>query len=555
VGAVSMVTHWMSRLAIVAALAAWTSGQAGAQSEHRRGTAIVIVTGQQATTPIPTLMEGAGNSVGNLDVADQLFLRLAELGPRLLTAGDRDFVPALARSWTRRDSTTLVFELDPRARWHDGAPVTARDVVFTFSRAKNPAIAPRLADLLRQITSVTAEGDFRVVFRFARPYAEQLYDATYHVAPIPAHLLDSIPPDSVGRSSFATNPVGSGPYRWVRSVAGQFVELAAVPDFFLGKPKIERVILRTTVEPSARLNLLLSGEADAMDNIPPPSDNVRRVASDTTLRLISVPSSTMGYLLFNQRDPKNRARPHPILADNRVRRAITLGLDRNQLVQAVFGTQGTVPYGPVSQLLWLRHRSPRAEGPSITEARRLLAATGWGDSDSDGTLDREGRPLRLMLSLPNTSGIRRQMALLIQEQLRRIGVQIEIQQLEFPIYIERRSAGDFDIDFSAVNQDPSPSGLTQSWTCTGGNNVAGYCNRGVDSLMEEAVRGRGDPGERWVEALKQIEEDGAATFLYAPAFMYAVNRRFRSVTISPQSSWLTLWKWSVSRVPEAGRSE
>jgi peptide/nickel transport system substrate-binding protein len=555
VGAVSAVTHCLSRLAIVAALATWTSGQADAQSEHRRGTAIVIVTGQQATIPIPTLMEGAANSVGNLDVADQLFIRLVELGPKLLTAGDRDFVPALARSWTRRDSTTLVFELDPRARWHDGAPVTARDVVFTFSRAKNPAIAPRLADMLRQITSVTAEGDFRVVFRFARPYVEQLYDATYHVAPIPAHLLDSIPPDSVGRSSFATNPVGSGPYRWVRSVAGQFVELAAVPDFFLGKPKIERVILRTTVEPSARLNLLLSGEADAIDNIPPPSDNVRRVASDTTLRLISVPSSTMGYLLFNQRDPKNRARPHSILADSRVRRAITLGLDRNQLVQAVFGAQGTVPYGPVSQLLWLRHRSPRAEGPNITEARRLLAATGWGDSDSDGTLDREGRPLRLMLSLPNTSGIRRQMALQIQEQLRRIGVQIEIQQMEFPIYIERSSAGDFDIDFSAVTQDPSPSGLTQSWTCTGGNNVAGYCNRGVDSLMEQAVRGRGDPGEKWVEALKQIEEDGAATFLYAPALMYAVNRRFRSVTISPQSSWLTLRKWSVSRIPEAGRSE
>ena len=540
-----------TQLALVAALALGSSAPARAQAEPR-GTSIVIVTGQQATTPVPTLMEGAANSVGNLDVVDQLFLRLVELGPKLVTSGDHDFVPGLARSWTRRDSTTLVFDLDPRARWHDGVPVTARDVVFTFGRAKNPDISPRVSDLLRPITSVTAEGDTRVVFRFARPYAEQLYDATYHVAPIPAHLLDSIPPDSVGHSSYATNPIGSGPYRWVRSVPGQFVELAAVPDFFLGKPKIDRVILRTAAEPAARINLLLSGQADAMDVVPP--QFVERVASDTTLRLISVPSSTMGYLLFNQHDPKNRARPHPILADNRVRRAITLAIDRNQLVQAVFGSQGVVPYGPVSQMLWIRQRSPRAEGPNITEARRLLAASGWGDSDSDGSLDRDGRPLRLMLSLPNTSGIRRQMALLIQEQLRRIGVQVEIQQLEFPVYIERRSAGDFDVDFSAANQDPSPSGLTQSWTCTGGNNVAGYCNRGVDSLMQQAVRGQGDPGAVWVQALKQIEEDAAATFLYAPAFMYAVNRRFRSVTISPQSSWLTLRKWSVSPAPVSGRS-
>jgi peptide/nickel transport system substrate-binding protein len=550
-GAMSALAQWRSRLTIVAVLVGWPNVQAGAQSD--RATGIVIVTGQQATTPVPTLMEGAANSAGNLDVVDQLFLRLAELGPKLLTSGDRDFVPALARSWTRRDSTTLVFELDPRAHWHDGVRVTARDVVFTFTRAKNPDLAPRVSDLLRQITSVTEEGDSRVVFRFTRPYAEQFYDATYHVAPIPAHLLDSIPPDSVGRSSFATKPVGSGPYRWVRSVPGQFVELAAIPGFFLGKPKIDRVILRTAVEPSARINLLLSGQADAIDIIPPPF--VDRVAADTTLRLIAVPSATMGFLLFNQRDPRNRARPHPILADSRVRRAITLALDRNQLVQAVFGSHGMVPYGPVSQLLWIRHRSPKAEGPNVREARRLLATTGWGDADGDGTLEREGQPLRLVLSLPNTSGIRRQMALLIQEQLRRIGVQIEIQQLEFPIYIERRSAGDFDVDFSAVNQDPSPSGLTQGWTCTGGNNVAGYCNRGVDSLMEQAVRGRGDPSERWVEALKQIEEDAPATFLYAPAFTYAVNRRFRGVTISPQSSWFTLRKWSVSREPAAGRSK
>ncbi len=546
----STVTGWRSRLAFVVMLTAWSIP--GAQAQAAPATGIVIVTGQQATTPVPTLMEGAANGVGNQDVADQLFLRLAELGPKAQTAGDRDFVPALARSWTRRDSTTLVFDLDSRARWHDGTPVTARDVVFTFKRAKNPDLAPRVSELLRQIVSVAAEGDSRVVFRFARPYAEQLYDATYHVAPIPFHLLDSIPPDSVSRSSFATSPIGSGPYRWVRSVPGQFVELAAVPDFFLGKPKIARVILRTAVEPSARLNLLLSGQADAMDIIPPPS--VNQVAADTTLRLIAVPSSTMGFLLFNQRDPKNRARPHSILADNRVRRAITLGLDRSQLVQAVFGSHGMVPYGPVSQLLWIRHRSPRAEGPNVNEARRLLAATGWGDSDADGTLDRDGHPLRLVLSVPNTSGIRRQMALLIQEQLRRIGVQIEILQLEFPIYLERRAAGDFDVDFSSVNQDPSPSGLTQSWACTGGNNVAGYCDRGVDSVMEQAVRGRGDPGERWIEALRKIEEDAAATFLYAPAFMYAVNRRFRGVTITPQSSWLTLRKWSVSPVPVAGRS-
>jgi peptide/nickel transport system substrate-binding protein len=541
------VTRWITRIPVIAAVALFPlAGLTEAQSSREHRGSIVIITGQQATVPVPTLMEGAASGVANLELADQLFLRLAGLGPTLLTSGDRGFVPLLARSWTRRDSVTLAFDLDPRARWQDGVPVTARDVVFTFERAQNPAIAPRLVALLRHITSVTAESDRRVVFHFSHAYPEQLYDATYHVAPLPAHLLDSIPPEAVTRSSFVTQPVGSGPYRLVRNVSGQFVELAANEHFFLGKPKLDRVIIRVAADPDARLNLLLGGQADAMDNAVPPLDNLRRIKADTTLRVIAVPSAGVGFLLFNQRDPTNPSQPHPILSDVRVRRAITLGLDRQLLVNAVFGSYAQVPYGPVSPILWIRHRAPKAARQNLVEARKLLATAGWRDSDGDGTLDREGRRMMLGLTLPNTSATRRQMALLVQEQLRQLGISIELQQLEFPVWAERRNAGKFDIDFMATMQDPSPSGLTQAWSCAGGNNVAKYCDPKVDSLLETAVlgRGRGDPAQRWVAVLRQIEDDAPAAFLYAPFTVYAVKRRFRNVTITPASSWQLIREWS-----------
>ena len=540
------MTRWTPRIAIIAALAMLPPAlPARAQAEPDPRASIVIVTGQPPTVPIPTLMEGPAANVANFELADQLFLRLADLSPTLLTAGDRNFVPLLARSWTRRDSVTLAFDLDPRAKWHDGVPVTARDVIFTFGRARDPSIAPRLVQLLRHITSVTAESERRVVFRFSHPYSEQLYDATFHLAPLPAHLLDSLPPGAVARSPFVSQPVGSGAYRLVRNVPGQFVELTANPDFFLGKPKVGRVIIRIATDADARLNLLLSGQADAMDNVPPPPDNLRRIAADSSIRLIPVPSPTVGYLLFNQRDPRDRSRPHPILTDGRVRRAITLALDRRLIVRAVFGSYAEVPYGPVSPILWIRHRAPKPERQNPAESRRLLAAAGWQDSDGDGTVDRQGRPLVLTLSLPNTSAIRRQMALLVQEQLREVGIRIELQQFEAPVWNERRSAGNFDIDFTASSQDPSPSGLTQSWTCAGGNNVAKYCNPVVDTLMERAILGQGDPARTWDGVLRQIEADAPATFLYAPLYVYAVKRRFRNVTISPTSSWQLLRKWSV----------
>jgi peptide/nickel transport system substrate-binding protein len=540
------VTHPTPRHAIVAVLVASAGVRsAGAQSHENPRTSIVIVTGLQATLPIPTLMEGAAANVANFEIADQLFLRLAGISPTLMTAGDRDFVPLLARSWTRRDSVTLAFDLDPRARWQDGVPVTARDVVFTFSRARNREIAPRVADLLKNITAVTAEGDRRVVFKFSHRYAEQLYDATFHVAPLPAHLLDTIPPDALSRSGFAAQPVGSGPYRWVRSVPGQFIELAANPDFFLGKPAIERVIVRAAADPDARMNFVLSGQADAMDNVPPPLDNLRRIAAVPSLRLIPVPSPTAGYLLFNGRDPRNRDRPHPILNDIRVRRAIQLALDRVLLVRAVFDTYGEVPYGPVSPILWIRHGAPKPERQNLPEARRLLAAAGWRDTDGDGTLDRDGQPLALTLSLPNTSAVRKAMAALVQEQLRSIGVRLEVRQYEFPVWNERRSAGQFDVDFTSSSQDPSPSGLTQSWSCNGGNNVSKYCDPKVDSLMERAILGLGDPKQAWHQVLRQIEADVPAVFLYAPTYVYVVNRRFRNVSLSPVSSWVGLREWSV----------
>ena len=119
------MTRWTPRTVLAApliayllgpTLALWHPVQAAAQSSGGPAT-IVIVTGQVASLPIPTLMEGPQANVANSEIADQLFLHLAGLGPTLTTAGDRDFVPLLARRWERRDSVTLAFDLDPRATW------------------------------------------------------------------------------------------------------------------------------------------------------------------------------------------------------------------------------------------------------------------------------------------------------------------------------------------------------------------------------------------------------------------------------------------------------
>jgi ABC-type transport system substrate-binding protein len=168
-------------------------------------------------------------------------------------------------------------------------------------------------------------------------------------------------------------------------------------------------------------------------------------------------------------------------------------------------------------------------------------------------LDKNGVPLALGLSYPGTSAVRRTMAQLIQEQYRQVGVRVDLAQLEFPVYLERRDAGDFDLDFSSVVQDPSPSGLTQSWTCSGGTNRAHYCDPAVDTLITRAIASQGDTRTIWRQVLQRIEQDAPAAFIFAPTYVYAVNRRYRDVTIRPESSWISLWRWSVG--PAGARNQ
>jgi peptide/nickel transport system substrate-binding protein len=341
-------------------------------------------------------------------------------------------------------------------------------------------------------------------------------------------------------------PVGSGPYRWVRREEGQFIELAANQDFFLGRPAIERVIIRVAASSDARINLLLSGDADAMDNIPPPTTNIARVEAARHLRLVTVPSNNLGYLLFNQRDPAHRDRPHPILADRDVRRALVLALDRDLLVRAVLGQYGYVPFGPVSAQLWIRHGAPSHSRQDQSAARRLLAGRGWVDRDGDGIREnRNGALLSLRLLVSTSSLARTQMAAIVQEQLRQVGVRIDLVRVDVAVWIERRSAGDFDIDFSAANQDPSPSGLVFSWSCAGPGNAGGYCDPGADSLLQQAIASPIADRRLWHDFLRRVEQNAPAAFIYTQVFAFGVNRRFRDVTIHPESSWWALWRWSA----------
>jgi len=504
---------------------------------------VVAVAGDPGT-PIPTLWR---NDQGNREISDLLFLHLADPGPALSTTDEHSFLPRLARRWERRDPTTLTFELDPRAAWHDGTPVTARDVIFSLTRARDPVLSPQTATLLRRLSSVTAEGDRRVVMRFTVPYAEQLYDVTFHAPPLPAHLLERIAPESLATSAFVSQPVGNGPYRFVRRVPGQVIELAAHERFFLGRPGISRILFLSARDAEARVNLLLTGQVDAIDNIYA-LPNWSRVEKLAAYQYYPVPGLALIYTNINQRDPADTSRPHPILTDPVVRRALVHSLDRTTMVRAVYGPLARVPDAPLSALLHRTIDPPAAVRYDTATARRLLASRGWRDHDGDGTLDKDGRPLAFRLMIPNVVAARVTLGTQMQEAWRRLGVKVELDIVDRAVYLERRIAGQFDLEIYGAIQDPSPSGLVQTWSCAGigGSNIAHYCNPTVDSLLGQAGEASGVAAERlYQQAVRRLAEDVPAVFLAAPVFGTPVHARFTGVAIRPESHWSQAWQWRL----------
>lgn len=504
---------------------------------------VVMAVGQEPTRPYPVV---GSSGQADADVADQMFLRLAGLDASLRTVGDNALRPELARSWRRVDSLTLLFDLDPRARWHDGKPVIANDVAFAWKLMSNPVVGYNGAVTMEPIATVEAAGPRTVRVRFRRAFGEQVYLAGFNLLPLPAHLLERMPVESIATSAWAREPIGNGPYRFVRRAPGEFVELRADPGFFLGKPGIARVMFRFVSDGTARKNLLLSGDTDLLENVPLP--NLEELRALPQLRLVTVANNIIIYALFNSRNPADTTQPHPFLTDVRVREALGLALDRQTMAAAVYPKGVLVPDAAQSHIWsWITPKGIRGVTQNVPRAKALLAAAGWRDSDGDGILDKNGQPLRLSVIVP--PGTRRPLSIQAQAMWRAVGVQVDLENLEPAVFTERHKAGRFDLSFFGTNQDPAPSSLSQSWSCAsattpGSSNVAHWCDPVFDQRLGLASTSA-RPQLAWAGVLSRMAAWHPAIFLATPVNVTAVHQRFTNVTIWPSKTWRSLWLWRV----------
>jgi peptide/nickel transport system substrate-binding protein len=500
-------------------------------------TVVIAATGEPSVLLPPLVYESVGRDIGDL-----VFERLVSLKPGGIPIDTSAYRPGLAASWSRVDSVSWRFHLRPGAHWHDGRPVTASDVVFSFEAYADSTVDALARSYVAGRVTATAEDSATVLVRFTEPGPDQLYDIGYHVRIIPRHIWASIPTAEWPADTSLAHVVGSGPFRLAGWTRGQFLTLvadSAATDY----PDVRRLIWRFAPDADAALNLVLSHEADLLEVIGTP-DRVGRVAGDTTFRTISSPAANYGFLAFRYADKAGR--PHPLLSRRSVRHALTEALDRDGLAGALFGPGSRVPPGPMSQLLWIWSDSIRRLPFDTVDARRLVAG------------ERLGKAPGIDILVPASSPSRRMLAVAIQAAWRKIGVASTVTAVDFPVFQERLAQGRFDTYIGAYLDEPSPRGLADQWSRSGWGmlNYGRYANASFDSLLGAAAGASDVPTARrlWREAMDTLSADAAAIFLYAPVNVAAVNRRLGNVTLDPYSWLSTLPDWRVSGPREAAVS-
>ncbi len=415
----------------------------------------------------------------------------------------------LAKSWEHSpDYSTWTYHLRTGVRWHDGVPVTAHDVKFTMDLLSHPDVLERTPGSY----STAALDDTTVVITYNKGFSRTSPETS--AVYFPKHLLKDLDPSEFKSWEFWTRPVGNGAYRYVRHVPKTMMEFETNPDYALGRPKIDRLILKFG-PPS--VTELLSGNVDAV--------NFRRadvvaIKDDPRFRVyyeIWDDIKGLRIILWNQRNP--------LFADRRVRRALTLAINRRELPRVLNMAEGL----PIVDGVYTERQFWEGELPEPLPYNRELAGTlldqaGWRDPDGDGVRERDGRQFRFSLIVdPDWQAA----AVYVEAQLRQVGIRIDITTLEGRVVAERMKAGEFEAALGGLWS--SVDNLVHFF---GEDSPSGYRNASVTQLLDAAQNARNpdEMDEIFRGLMSAFGEELPFTFLALDVETYVAHRRVKGLS-------------------------
>jgi peptide/nickel transport system substrate-binding protein len=424
---------------------------------------------------------------------------------------DGQHVPGLADSWERaEDGVTYTFRLNPNATFHDGTPVTADDVVFSIDAQLSPDTGSQYTSSLdAALASYRKIDDHTVEIVSDGPRANFLFDLIVPV--VPKHVWEGVPfadwaadPGSTGQDP--SRVVGSGPFKFVEWVQGEYAMLERNPDYWntvSGKvPTIERFTMQVFPDETTLVQALRTGQVDWVHDVPEPE--VEGLQNTEGIVVHTFPTFDFGFYFMNL-DPEKS----PFFQDKAVREALFRALDRQAIIDNIFLGFGEVAVGTQS-LLSAAYAPDRIDNPyafDLDAARALLEEAGWVDADGDGIREKDGQPLSFGMTYTEGVTTYEQLVPYLQQQWREVGADMQPNPVPFPTLLDQViTTHDFDtalLGFSWV-ADPDQKAMFACDQYEGGFNAGRYCNPAYDELALAADREL-DP-ERRLEMLIEASQ-------------------------------------------------
>lgn len=452
------------------------------------------------------------------------------------------FAPNLARDWSwSEDHMVLTVHLDESAVWSDGVPVTTDDVLFTWEIQQSEDIGWTGIYVKDAIQNIEATDTHTVVYTFDRLYPYQLMDAVEGVI-VPAHVWKEIPTETWLETDWAANALSAGPFVFESYTPQQEIVFKRNPNFWKENlPYLDRVVWRIVPSQASLVTQLLAGDLDLVDVIP--ARDAERVAADAAVELIQNPDRGYGYLGWNNH--------HPVFSDPEVRRAMTLAIDRETIVDNVFQGRSGPSLGPVLSDMWAFNDELKPSPYTPEKAREMLSAAGWTDTDDDGIIDRDGESLSFNLMTNSENQTRKDIAVLVRDQLALVGVEANLDFVDWGTMVQRQASGDFDA-FIGSWIESTFIDLQDTWHSAADDeptyNYVRYSNPEVDRLIVEMNEmGTFEKQKPIIDQLQLlIVDDHPYTFLYERTQISGLNRRVRGADVNEISAYFNISQWFVA---------
>lgn len=408
----------------------------------------------------------------------------------------------------------ITFKLRHGVLWQDGVPFTSADVKFTYEKIMDPKTNTVRRPDFELIQSLETPDPYTVRVVYKKPFSPSL--DSWGLGIIPKHILDKVP--DINTARFNRHPIGTGPFKFKKWLSGQLITLVANDRYFGGRPYLDQISYRIIPEAPLEEMEFFVGSVDLSS---PQPFEYKRYAENPNFVVYKRLADAYTYIGWNLRNP--------LFQDRRVREALTMAINREQIVKYLLHGLGVVSNGPFPPQMWYANPNVHPLPYDPARAKALLAQAGWIDHDGDGILDKDGRPFEFTLITNNGNVLRQNVATLVQRQLSQIGIKVSIALYEWSVFIrDHIDTRDFDATLLgwSLGFDPDVYDIWNSSQAATGFNFVGYKNPEVDRLLElgrtEYNREERKKIYQRIQAL--IYRDQPYTFLYVPDDTAALHR-------------------------------